>query len=139
MLRVKAIGHQWYWSYYYPNFKDIEFDCYMEPIKREGGYKGLRLLETDNSVVVPRMTAMRIIVSSVDVIHAWTVPALGLKTDAIPGRLNQIIFMVDRIGIFFGQCSEICGANHSFIPIKVESVPLRVFLSWVSRWDSLVE
>lgn len=130
-LTVKAIGHQWYWSYEYSDFPHIEFDSYIVP--REDSQRFARLLETDNSVVLPIHTQIRVITTGADVIHSWTVPALGVKADAVPGRLNQIIFSINRPGIFFGQCSEICGSNHRFIPIKIEAVPIIRFISWVSR------
>lgn len=128
-LTIKAIGHQWYWSYEYSDFPDLTFDSYIIP--RDDSSLFARLLETDNSVVLPMNTQIRVITTGADVIHSWTVPALGVKADAIPGRLNQIIFSINRPGIYFGQCSEICGSNHSFIPIKIESVPIGVFVNWV--------
>lgn len=129
-LTVKAIGHQWYWSYEYSDFPNIEFDSYILP--REGANEFARLLETDNSVVLPTHTQVRVITTGSDVIHSWTVPALGVKADAVPGRLNQIMFSINRPGIYFGQCSEICGSNHRFIPIKIEAVPINIFVNWVS-------
>lgn len=90
-----------------------------------------RLLNTDNSLVIPINTKIRIITTRSDVIHAWTVPTLALKTDAIPGRLNQLVFIINRTGLFYGQCSEICGANHRFIPIKIESINIKQFIIWV--------
>nr|WJP34978.1 cytochrome c oxidase subunit 2 [Ligia exotica] len=129
-VTVKAMGHQWYWSYEYSDFMKVEFDSYMVPTEdlEEGQF---RLLEVDNHTVVPMLSQIRMLVSAGDVIHSWTVPALGVKADAIPGRLNQISFICSRPGLFYGQCSEICGANHSFMPIVVESVNLESFLSWM--------
>nr|YP_007317327.1 cytochrome c oxidase subunit II [Procambarus fallax]AGA56104.1 cytochrome c oxidase subunit II [Procambarus fallax] len=130
-ITLKTIGHQWYWSYEYSDFLDLEFDSYMVGTA-DLSESGFRLLDVDNRVVLPMNSQVRMLVSAVDVIHSWTVPALGMKADAIPGRLNQISFFINRPGLFFGQCSEICGANHSFMPIVVESVSVNSFLDWVS-------
>nr|UIN24693.1 cytochrome c oxidase subunit 2 [Eusirus cf. giganteus clade g1]UIN24706.1 cytochrome c oxidase subunit 2 [Eusirus cf. giganteus clade g2] len=130
-LTIKAVGHQWYWSYEYSDFPSIEFDSYMTP--QDETATTFRLLETDNSLVLPIFTQVRVITTGADVIHSWTVPALGVKADAVPGRLNQMIIWLSRPGIFYGQCSEICGANHSFMPIKLEAVPLPVFTNWVEK------
>nr|YP_009169461.1 cytochrome c oxidase subunit II [Obscurella hidalgoi]AKL90691.1 cytochrome c oxidase subunit II [Obscurella hidalgoi] len=129
-LTVKSVGHQWYWSYEYSDFLDIEFDSYMIPTS-DLSSGDFRLLEVDHRMVVPTEVDIRVLVTSFDVIHSWTVPSLGVKADAIPGRLNQISFFVKYPGIFYGQCSEICGANHSFMPIVVESVPLDCFMNWI--------
>nr|QQQ88674.1 cytochrome c oxidase subunit 2 [Hyalella kochi]QQQ88726.1 cytochrome c oxidase subunit 2 [Hyalella sp. 2015-x] len=129
-LTIKAIGHQWYWSYEYSDFPGVEFDSYMLP--EENSKSIARLLETDNSLVVPSLSQIRVIVTGSDVIHSWTVPSLGVKADAVPGRLNQVMMYINRSGIFYGQCSEICGANHSFMPIKVEVVPMHYFIKWAS-------
>ena len=131
-LTLKSIGHQWYWSYEYSDFLRIEFDSYILPTEElsDGDF---RLLEVDHRVVLPTETDIRVLVTSADVIHSWTVPSLGVKADAIPGRLNQLRFFIKRPGIFYGQCSEICGANHSFIPIVVEAIPLKEFINWVVR------
>nr|YP_009991807.1 cytochrome c oxidase subunit II [Centropus unirufus]QNN84668.1 cytochrome c oxidase subunit II [Centropus unirufus] len=130
-LTLKAIGHQWYWSYEYTDFKDLTFDSYMIPTTDlSPGH--FRLLEVDHRVVVPMESHVRIIITAGDVLHSWTVPSLGVKTDAIPGRLNQTSFIITRPGIFYGQCSEICGANHSYMPIVVESTPLEHFENWSS-------
>nr|YP_001586138.1 cytochrome c oxidase subunit II [Rhynochetos jubatus]ABO93086.1 cytochrome c oxidase subunit II [Rhynochetos jubatus] len=130
-LTLKAIGRQWYWTYEYTDFKDLSFDSYMIPTTDllPGHF---RLLEVDHRLVVPTETPIRIIVTASDVLHSWAVPTLGVKTDAIPGRLNQTSFTATRPGIFYGQCSEICGANHSYMPIVVESTPLPYFESWSS-------
>nr|WAB70102.1 cytochrome c oxidase subunit II [Osteocephalus leprieurii] len=130
-LTVKAIGHQWYWSYEYSDFTDLNFDSYMVPTKdlTPGQF---RLLEVDNRMVTPVGMATRTLITAEDVLHSWAVPALGVKTDAIPGRLNQASFLVSRPGIYYGQCSEICGANHSFMPIVVESLPFIEFMYWSS-------
>nr|WOX01857.1 cytochrome c oxidase subunit II [Oncomelania hupensis]WOX01870.1 cytochrome c oxidase subunit II [Oncomelania hupensis]WOX01896.1 cytochrome c oxidase subunit II [Oncomelania hupensis]WOX01909.1 cytochrome c oxidase subunit II [Oncomelania hupensis]WOX01922.1 cytochrome c oxidase subunit II [Oncomelania hupensis] len=131
-LTVKSIGHQWYWSYEYSDFLNIEFDSYMIPTgDLESG--DFRLLEVDHRVVLPTSTDIRILVTSADVIHSWAVPSLGVKADAIPGRLNQLSFFIKHPGVFYGQCSEICGANHSFMPIVVEAIPLESFMKWVVK------
>nr|QQQ88934.1 cytochrome c oxidase subunit 2 [Hyalella cajasi] len=127
-LTVKAVGHQWYWSYEYSDFPNIEFDSYMLP--EESSNFMARLLETDNSLVLPSLSQIRVIVTGSDVIHSWAVPSLGVKADAVPGRLNQVMMFISRCGVFYGQCSEICGANHSFMPIKVEVVPMPYFINW---------
>ena len=131
-LTLKSIGHQWYWRYEYSDFLSIEFDSYILPTEdlADGDF---RLLEVDHRVVLPTETDIRVLVTSADVIHSWTVPSLGVKADAIPGRLNQLRFFIKRPGVFYGQCSEICGANHSFIPIVVEAIPLKEFINWVVR------
>nr|YP_006303367.1 cytochrome c oxidase subunit II [Concholepas concholepas]AFC65046.1 cytochrome c oxidase subunit II [Concholepas concholepas]WNO19110.1 cytochrome c oxidase subunit II [Concholepas concholepas] len=129
-LSVKTIGHQWYWSYEYSDFPSIEFDSYMIPTNElEPG--DFRLLEVDHRMVLPTQTDIRVLVTSADVIHSWTVPSLGVKVDAVPGRLNQLGFFIKYPGVFYGQCSEICGANHSFMPIVVEAIPLKNFMEWV--------
>nr|AZH08540.1 cytochrome c oxidase subunit 2 [Halice sp. JL-2018] len=128
-LTLKTTGHQWYWSYEYSDFPNVEFDSYMVPKELSLN----RLLDVDNNTILPVYTQVRVILSSTDVIHAWTVPALGIKSDAVPGRLNQVLFFIDRLGNYYGQCSEICGANHSFMPIKIESTFMKNFLSWLSH------
>jgi cytochrome c oxidase subunit 2 len=134
-VTVKAIGHQWYWSYEYSDYisndgEAIAFDSYMIPEEDlEPG--GLRLLEVDNKVVLPINTHIRILVTAADVLHCWAVPSLGVKVDATPGRLNQLSMFIKREGLFYGQCSEICGINHGFMPICVEAVTLNKYLSWV--------
>nr|YP_011004704.1 cytochrome c oxidase subunit II [Podonevadne trigona]WPT28344.1 cytochrome c oxidase subunit II [Podonevadne trigona] len=132
-LTVKAVGHQWYWSYEYSDFTNIEFDSYMVPTNALDN-DGFRLLEVDNRVILPYLTQVRMLVSAADVIHSWTVPSLGIKADAIPGRLNQLNLMFNRPGVFYGQCSEICGANHSFMPISVEAIKPTDFLAWVKQY-----
>nr|YP_009755470.1 cytochrome c oxidase subunit II [Hercostomus brevipilosus]QIP53947.1 cytochrome c oxidase subunit 2 [Hercostomus brevipilosus] len=134
IITLKAIGHQWYWSYEYSDFLDIEFDSYMVPTN-ELPIDGFRLLDVDNRVVLPMSSQIRILVTAADVIHSWTVPALGVKVDGAPGRLNQTNFFINRPGLFFGQCSEICGANHSFMPIVIESVPVNFFIKWISSMN----
>ena len=134
-LTLKAIGHQWYWTYEYTDFKDLSFDSYITPtIDLPQGH--FRLLEVDHRIVVPMESPIRMIITADDVLHSWAVPTLGVKTDAIPGRLNQTSFITTRLGVFYGQCSEICGANHSFMPIVVESTPLKYFEAWSSLLSS---
>lgn len=136
VLTLKTMGHQWYWRYEYRDFWSrknniaLEFDRYIIPTN-ELERNIFRLLDVDNRVVVPIFTQIRILISSADVLHSWTVPSLGVKADAVPGRLNQVKFIRQRPGLFYGQCSEICGANHRFIPIVVELVNLQTFLSWM--------
>nr|QOW83878.1 cytochrome c oxidase subunit II [Muraenesox cinereus] len=130
-LTVKAIGHQWYWSYEYSDYQDLAFDSYMVPTQDLAPGQ-FRLLETDHRMVVPMESPVRVLVTADDVLHSWAVPALGVKMDGVPGRLNQTSFVASRPGVYYGQCSEICGANHSFMPIAVEAVPLQHFESWSS-------
>lgn len=127
-LTVKITGHQWYWSYEYivpgqtetgvTTFINKEFDSYMIPeeMLQPGD---LRLLEVDNSLHLPVGVPIRLLITSADVIHSWAVPSLGVKVDAIPGRLNEVYLLIFREGEFYGQCSELCGVNHGFMPIKV--------------------
>nr|YP_010947027.1 cytochrome c oxidase subunit II [Eupolyphaga hanae]WGO57823.1 cytochrome c oxidase subunit II [Eupolyphaga hanae] len=133
VLTLKTIGHQWYWSYEYSDFINIEFDSYMIP-QNENLMNSFRLLEVDNRTILPFNTFIRIIVTAADVLHSWTVPSLGVKADATPGRLNQTSFFINRSGLFFGQCSEICGANHSFMPIVIESISTKNFTSWIMNF-----
>lgn len=119
---LKSTGHQWYWRYELP-ITQAEFDSYILP-DSDLNLGSPRSLEVDNRAVVPYQIRTTVIATSADVIHAWTLPAAGVKMDAVPGRLNSISIYIDKPGVFYGQCSEICGANHSFIPIVVESVKL---------------
>nr|YP_009741699.1 cytochrome c oxidase subunit II [Thaumatosmylus hainanus]QID76378.1 cytochrome c oxidase subunit II [Thaumatosmylus hainanus] len=129
-LTFKSIGHQWYWSYEYSDFLNVEFDSYMIPTN-ELPNNGFRLLDVDNRTVLPFQTQIRVLVSAADVLHSWAIPALGVKIDATPGRLNQTSIFLNRPGLYFGQCSEICGANHSFMPIVIESVSTKSFINWI--------
>nr|YP_009692466.1 cytochrome c oxidase subunit II [Limnogonus hypoleucus]QEH58878.1 cytochrome c oxidase subunit II [Limnogonus hypoleucus] len=131
-ITIKAIGHQWYWSYEYSDFKNIEFESYMKPTN-EIEKNEFRLLETDNRVILPMNNQIRILVTATDVLHSWTIPSLGIKIDAIPGRLNQGSIFINRPGIMYGQCSEICGANHSFMPITMETVTTKQFIKWLKN------
>nr|YP_010415134.1 cytochrome c oxidase subunit II [Ceratina smaragdula]URX52618.1 cytochrome c oxidase subunit 2 [Ceratina smaragdula] len=128
---IKAIGHQWYWSYEYSEFKFIEFDSYM--INLINSLDQFRLLDVDNRMIIPFNFSIRIITSSMDVIHSWTIPSLGIKMDSIPGRINQSNLFTFRPGLYFGQCSEICGMNHSFMPIVLESTNYKNFLNWMNK------
>lgn len=135
-VTIKAIGHQWYWSYEYSDYsqsndQSIAFDSYMIP-EDDLELGQLRLLEVDNRLVVPANTHLRVIITAADVLHSWAVPSLGAKCDAVPGRLNQIPLFIKREGVFYGQCSELCGANHAFMPIVVEAVSLEDYISWIS-------
>jgi cytochrome c oxidase subunit 2 len=136
-ITVKAIGHQWYWSYEYSDYstadnQSILFDSYMIP-EDDLVFGQLRLLEVDHRVVLPTHTHVRMIITAADVLHSWAVPSLGVKCDAVPGRLNQTSLFLTREGVFYGQCSEICGTNHGFMPIVVEGVSLEDYISWVSN------
>nr|UAT98081.1 cytochrome c oxidase subunit II [Kentrochrysalis streckeri] len=134
LITLKSIGHQWYWSYEYSDFHNIEFDSYMIP-SNELLNNNFRLLDVDNRIILPMNNQIRIMVTATDVIHSWTIPSLGVKVDANPGRLNQTNFFINRPGIFFGQCSEICGANHSFMPIVVESISIKNFINWINNYS----
>jgi cytochrome c oxidase subunit 2 len=136
LITLKTIGHQWYWRYEYSDFKNIEFDSYIIP-NNELSNNNFRLLDVDNRIILPINNQIRILITATDVIHSWTIPSLGVKVDANPGRLNQTNFFINRPGIFFGQCSEICGANHSFIPIVIERISIKNFISWVNNYSSL--
>nr|YP_010239428.1 cytochrome c oxidase subunit II [Haloa japonica]QTF74798.1 cytochrome c oxidase subunit II [Haloa japonica] len=119
---LKSTGHQWYWSYEIP-FSQVEFDSYMLP-ESDLKFGDHRLLEVDNRAVVPYQMDTTVITTSADVLHAWTLPSAGVKMDAVPGRLNSMNMFLEKPGVFYGQCSEICGANHSFMPIVVEATKL---------------
>ena len=136
-LTFKAIGHQWYWTYEYtdylvsnPDFEGLIFDSYMVP-EEDLNPGEFRLLEVDNRVVLPTNVHIRVIITSADVLHCWAVPSLGVKMDAVPGRLNMSSLFIKREGLYFGQCSELCGVNHGFMPIAVEAVSLPVYLDWL--------
>nr|APF47497.1 cytochrome c oxidase subunit II [Dolichogenidea sp. n. SNS-2016] len=127
-MTIKILGHQWYWSYEYSDFCNIEFDSFMLKDYFLGNF---RLLDVDNRLILPKNFNVRGLLSSVDVIHSWTIPSLGMKVDCIPGRMNQFMLLINRSGLFFGQCSEICGLNHSFMPIVLEIVNLMNFMNWI--------
>lgn len=132
-LTLKVIGHQWYWSYEYSdnyNIGHIDFDSYLVPEENlESG--DFRLLEVDNQVILPTKQHIRFIVTGADVLHCWAVPSLGIKIDAVPGRLNQVSTYIKREGFFYGQCSEICGVNHGYMPIVIHSVNTDIYLLWL--------
>nr|QPJ79438.1 cytochrome c oxidase subunit II [Gampsocleis gratiosa gratiosa] len=133
LITIKTVGHQWYWSYEYTDFTTpYEFDSYMLPYN-EMPTNGFRLLDVDNRTILPMNTQIRVLVTAADVLHSWTVPALGIKVDATPGRLNQTSFLMNRPGLYYGQCSEICGANHSFMPIVIESINIKSFIKWINN------
>nr|AIA58094.1 cytochrome c oxidase subunit II [Ceraphron sp. MM-2014] len=116
-MTIKAIGHQWYWSYEYPELTNL-FDSTMI------NYSLFRCLECTNNMIIPYLMKIRMLTTSEDVIHSWTIPNLSIKMDAIPGRLNQTEMIIKYPGLYFGQCSEICGSNHSFMPITLESIKI---------------
>jgi cytochrome c oxidase subunit 2 len=130
-ISIKVIGHQWYWTYEYLGIDHLSFDSFIlrTPDLPEGGF---RLLEVDHRAVLPILADAQALITSADVIHSWAVPCLGVKVDAIPGRQNQVGFTILRPGVFYGQCSEICGTDHSFIPIAIEAVDLKTFISWIN-------
>nr|YP_011008099.1 cytochrome oxidase subunit II [Dictyotopsis propagulifera]WBP69965.1 cytochrome oxidase subunit II [Dictyotopsis propagulifera] len=156
-ITLKVIGHQWYWSYEYSDYinhtseilskkiteiKSINFDSYMipeeelnipKPYTTGKAGKVFRLLEVDNRVILPINTHIRVLITSSDVLHSWAIPSLGVKVDSCPGRLNQVNLFVKRLGVFYGQCSEICGVNHGFMPIVIESVNLEKYVTWIGK------
>lgn len=132
-VTVQAIGHQWYWTYAYPKDGGFQFDSNMlqDAAAKEQGKP--RLLGTDNPLVVPVNKNIEVITTGADVIHSWSVPAFGVKMDAIPGRLNRTWFKATREGTFYGQCSELCGANHAFMPIEVKVVSVAAYRAWLAE------
>ena len=134
-LSLKVLGHQWFWSYesydlFESNLKTIyQYDSYMTPTDEINDGK-LRLLDVDLPLYLPTRTHIRILITSSDVLHSWAVPSLGVKMDAVPGRLNQISLFIKRKGVFYGQCSEICGINHGFMPIVVKAIPIETYLKF---------
>lgn len=130
-LTIKAIGYQWYWGYEYPDHGDIAFDSLM--LKDDELAPGQpRLLATDTDVVVPVNATVRVIITAEDVIHSWAMPAFGVKMDAVPGRINETWFRATQTGTFYGQCSELCGIEHAFMPITVKVVTQEEFDEWVT-------
>ncbi|MDP5110420.1 MAG: cytochrome c oxidase subunit II [Rickettsiaceae bacterium] len=131
-MTVKVVGSQWFWTYEYPDHDNITFDSY---IIQEADLKPgqIRLLEVDNRIVVPQGTTIKFLITAADVIHSFAVPALGLKTDAVPGRTNEAWTKIDKLGVYYGQCSEICGVNHGFMPIAIEVVTKEKFEEWVKQ------
>lgn len=131
-MTLKVSGYQWYWGYEYPDHDGISFNSYMIPTDElQPGQ--VRLLSTDNPIVLPIDTDIAILVTGKDVIHSWTIPAFGVKIDAIPGRTNETWFRIDKPGTYFGQCSEICGKDHAFMPIEVKAVTKEEFEAWVEK------
>ena len=137
-ITMKVLGNQWYWSYEFSDYvvngpeDSVKIDSYM--ILEDDLQKGqLRLLEVDQRILLPQQISTRVLVTSRDVLHSWAVPALGIKVDACPGRLNQVGIFIRRNGVFFGQCSELCGINHAFMPIVIESVALQDYLKWIAE------
>lgn len=137
IITLKVIGSQWYWSYEYSDnleFSDepLIFDSYMVQ-ENDLEIGQFRLLEVDNRVVVPTNSHIRVLITASDVLHSWAIPSLGVKLDACPGRLNQTSMFIKREGVFYGQCSEICGVNHGFMPIVIEAVSLEDYLTWLKN------
>lgn len=131
-MTLKIVGHQWYWSYEYPDFGEIKFDSNM--IAEKDIKQGQRrLLEVDNRVVLPVGTNIRILMTAADVIHAWRIPAFGVMKDAVPGKLGETWVRIDKEGVYYGQCSELCGINHAYMPIAVEAVSKQKFAAWVEE------
>jgi cytochrome c oxidase subunit 2 len=138
MLTLKVIGHQWFWSYEYSDYitprlnsnTAFIYDSYMI-LEEDLNLGEFRLLEVDNRVILPTHTHIRVLVTSTDVLHSWAIPSLGIKIDACPGRLNQISTFINRPGVYYGQCSEICGINHGFMPIALEAVNFKDYASWI--------
>ena len=132
-MTVKAIGKQWFWSYEYPDNGNFTFDALVLSDRLAGQQMEPRLLGTNNHVVVPINKTIRLITTGADVIHAWTIPAFGVKIDSVPGRLNVTWFKANKEGKFYGECSELCGARHAFMPIEVEVVSQERFDQWVQE------
>jgi len=138
-LTLKIVGHQWYWSYEYSDYNQLDggetlaFDSYLTPEGPDLPYGSFRPLEVDNRVVLPTNTHIRLLITSADVLHCWAVPSFGVKVDACPGRLSQASLFIKREGTYFGQCSEICGVNHGFMPIVVVSCPINEYVNWITE------
>ena len=130
-MTVKAVGYQWYWGYEYPDHGDFAFDSLMLSDDERGDQP--RLLATDTAMVVPVDTTVRVVVTAADVLHAFAMPAFGLKMDAVPGRLNETWFKAEKTGTYYGQCSELCGIRHAFMPIRIEVVSKDEFAAWVEE------
>ena len=134
-VTIKATGNQWYWSYEYPD-QNIAFDSFMlekEELSNYGYQEDEYLLATDNPVVVPVGSVIRMQVTGSDVLHAWKIPAFGVHVDAVPGRLNETWYKVEKEGTYFGQCSELCGLNHSYMPIVVKAVRKERYEKWLKE------
>lgn len=128
-ITFKAIGHQWYWRYEIAD-TEIRFNSYIVPNPWLGEY---RLLESDHRIILPYNKNIQTLISATDVLHCWTLPRVGVKADAVPGRLNQVFFQIIRPGVIYGQCSEICGSNHTYIPITVEAIKPEFFYNWIKE------
>lgn len=128
LITIKTIGHQWYWRYEYSDFENLSFDSFIINIRKLNSF---RLLDVDNHIIIPFNNQIRLLINSIDVIHSWTIPSLGIKVDSIPGRINQTLLIINRPGLYFGQCSEICGINHRFIPIVIERTSNFNFINWL--------
>ncbi len=151
-MTIKATGYQWYWSYQYPDHGNASFDANVVDLRdpdmsasdrkmwqAKFGDKYKRLLDTDNSLVVPVDTTIRLQITAGDVLHSWALPAFGVKKDAVPGRLNETWFKAEKLGTFYGQCSELCGARHGFMPIRVDVVSKRDFEMWVKKQQASID
>lgn len=132
LITIKSIGYQWFWKYEYSDFKNIKFNSViLDSIKTINIKNSFRLLDVDNRLIVPINNQIRLLINSADVIHSWTIPSLGIKIDSIPGRINQSLIIIIRPGTYYGQCSEICGINHRFIPIVIERTSNSNFIKWL--------
>jgi len=128
-MTIKVVGYQWYWHYIYPDHNNIEFDSYMiTDANLKAGQ--MRLLEVDNRLVIPENTTVKFLITAADVIHSFAIPALGIKMDAVPGRINETWTRIAKQGVYYGQCSELCGVNHGFMPIAIEVVSKEEFEKW---------
>lgn len=133
-MTLKVTGYQWYWGYEYPDQDGISFNAYMIPDKEiDPARDQVRLLSTDNPVVLPVETNIQILVTAADVIHSFALPSLGIKTDAVPGRINETWVRITKPGTYFGQCSELCGKDHAFMPIEIKAVSKDDFAKWVAE------
>jgi cytochrome c oxidase subunit II len=131
-MTLKAIGRQWYWSYEYPDHGNFTFDAYMIA-EQDLTEDQLRLYDVDNPVVLPVDTDIRLLTTASDVIHAWAMPALGVKMDAVPGKINETWVRINEPGTYYGQCSELCGDYHAFMPIRIEAVSKEDFEAWTKQ------
>lgn len=133
-MTLKVTGYQWYWGYEYPDQEGLSFSAYMVPDKDIDAAKGqVRLLSTDNPVVLPVDTNIQILITASDVIHSFAIPALGIKTDAVPGRTNETWVRITKPGTYFGQCSELCGKDHAYMPVEIRAVSKEDFQKWVAE------
>jgi cytochrome c oxidase subunit 2 len=137
-VTLKVIGHQWYWSYEYSDYTELalgeslNFDSYMVS-EEDLSPHSFRLLEVDHRVLLPVFMHIRLLITSADVLHSWAIPSFGIKVDACPGRLSQVSLFIKRTGVYYGQCSEICGVNHGFMPIVVKGVISDLFTNWIFK------